>query len=86
MIVTPAVLLLTQVKVLVNSIRAAFERPVDKIDKQQLRKHAHQLADYCKDGESAGLLWMSCSRTMCIVAPALCDRRCGHNDYGVCSP
>lgn len=39
-----------QVKVLVNSIKAACERPVDKVDRLQLRKQAHQLADYCKDG------------------------------------
>lgn len=45
-----AVILLMQVKTLVHSIRAACERPVDKIDRQQLRKQAHQLADYCKDG------------------------------------
>jgi hypothetical protein len=45
-----AVLLLMQVKVLIQSIRVACERPVDKIDRQQLRKQAHQLADYCKDG------------------------------------
>jgi hypothetical protein len=46
-----AALLLMQVKVLIQSIRVACERPVDKIDRQQLRKQAHQLADYCKDGE-----------------------------------
>lgn len=39
----------TDVKVLIQSIRVACERPVDKIDRQQLRKQAHQLADYCKD-------------------------------------
>jgi hypothetical protein len=46
-----AALLLMQVKALIQSIRVACERPVDKIDRQQLRKQAHQLADYCKDGE-----------------------------------
>lgn len=43
-------LLLIQVKALIQAIKAASERPVDKIDRQQLRKQAHQLADYCKDG------------------------------------
>lgn len=43
-------LLLMQVKALIQAIKAASERPVDKIDRQQLRKQAHQLADYCKDG------------------------------------
>lgn len=55
---TPTVLLLllmvSQVKVLIHTIRAACERPVDKIDRQQLRKQAHQLADYCKDGRWPG--------------------------------
>jgi hypothetical protein len=49
-VVTSTVLLLVQVKVIIQNIRAACERPVDKIERQQLRKHAHQLADYCKDG------------------------------------
>ncbi len=48
---TSTVPLLMQVKVLIQSIRAACERPVDKIERQLLRKQAHQLADYCKDGE-----------------------------------
>lgn len=44
---------LSQVKALIEGITAACARPADKIDRQALRKQAHQLADFCKTGETS---------------------------------
>lgn len=68
---------LLQVKALIEGIKASCDCAVEKIDRQALRKQAHQLADYCKTGKSsaAGLLSVGDVQRL-VISISACWEQC----------